>query len=246
MEPATLLFLSAAVLIAGMLQAATGIGFGLIGGPALLTTVAPFDALITASVLSAGIALVLVPKFRHHISWPEFRRLCLGGLAGLPVGALIFATADAAALKAGAALVVAFALAMLLFPVKTGAASAPKTGLAAGAICGVLGVCLSMPGPVAAAYLLRQGHSKTVVRATILAYFLPAYCATLFSQAVLAGVADTDWSIALWLAPATLVGVIAGQRLSARLSERTFRLSLQIVLAATIVSLVYSALADVM
>ena len=245
MDSTPLLFLSAAVFIAGTLQAATGIGFGLIGGPALLTQVAASDALITSGLLSAGIAIILIPKLRKQIAWPDLKRLCLGGLAGLPVGAAVFALAGGVALKAGAAMMVLFAFSMLFIPIKNGTGPAPKTGLAVGFISGVLAVGLSMPGPVAAAYMMREGHQKAAVRATILAFFLPSYAAALSLQIFLSREIETDWSIALWLAPGTLAGIVIGQLLSSRLSEHAFRLALQIVLAATIVSLLFSAIGDI-
>lgn len=245
MDVSLIVFLSIAVFIAGTLQAATGIGFGLIGGPALLTSVAASDALITSGVLSAMIAIVLVPRLWRNVSWPDFRRLCLGGLAGLPIGGAVFAFAGSSALKGGAAIVVAFALAMLFIPVKSAEGPvASKTGYMVGLISGALAVALSMPGPVAAAYLIREGHGKTSVRATILAFFLPAYSAAVALQVILSNKVEIDWSIALWLAPGTLAGIAVGQVLSGRLSERAFRMALQIVLAATIISLLLSAFRD--
>lgn len=245
MDPALIILLSAAVFVAATLQAATGIGFGLIGGPALLTSVAAHDALITSGVLSALIAIILIPRLWRHVHWQEWRRLCLGGLVGLPVGAIIFVSAGSVGLKAGAALMVTFALALLFFPVRAGQGPAPKTGLAVGTISGTLAVSLSMPGPVAAAHLMREGHQKSAVRATILGFFLPAYATAVSLQVVLSSDAVIDWSIPLWLAPGTLAGIVAGQVLSGHLSERAFRLALQIVLAATIISLLVSAFGDI-
>lgn len=244
MDPALIVFLSAAVFVAATLQAATGIGFGLIGGPALLTSVAAHDALITSGVLSALIAIVLVPGLWRHVHWQEWRRLCVGGIAGLPLGAFIFASAGSVGLKTGAALMVTFALALLFFPVRIGQGSAPKTGLAVGAVSGTLAVSLSMPGPVAAAHLMREGHQKSAVRATILGFFLPAYATAVSLQVFLSSDVIIDWSIPLWLAPGTLAGILVGQVLSGHLSERAFRLALQIVLAATIISLLVSAVQD--
>ncbi|MEM8812030.1 MAG: sulfite exporter TauE/SafE family protein [Pseudomonadota bacterium] len=244
MEPSTLFFLNSAVFVAGTLQAATGIGFGLIGGPALLVTISSSDALITTGVLSACIALLLVPSLRSDISWPDLKRLCLGGLAGLPVGAFLFATAGPAFLKIGAAVIVSLSLALLFVKVRSVQTAGSRTGLAAGMICGVLSVALSMPGPVAAAFLLREGRSKAAIRSTILAFFIPAYSATLALQIYLAGLYRTEWGLILWLAPATAFGIVSGQFLSKLLSEATFRIVLRLVLAATIAGLVISALGD--
>ncbi|MEM1048607.1 MAG: sulfite exporter TauE/SafE family protein [Pseudomonadota bacterium] len=244
MSPATLVFLNSAVFLASCLQAATGIGFGLIGGPALLTQVAVSDALIATGILSVGIAVGLIRNVVADISWPDLKRLCLGGVIGLPAGAIALVLANAAGLKTAAAIVVGLSLLMLFARPRQAATVQPGLGYAAGVLCGVLGVCLSMPGPVAAAYLLREGRAKAATRATILAFFLPAHAATIPIQLLLTGPTAFNGMIVVWLAPATAIGLIAGRMLSTRLSERAFRILLQAVLAATIASLLVSAYGD--
>ena len=233
--------LGAAVFGAAVLQATTGIGFGLIGGPALLRTVDPATALIVTGCLSLVIAFALIPNIKAHIDWDCLRVLCLYGAAGLPVGVLIFAFADGTVLKIGAAATVLFALLQTLMPVKDSKPVSQRAAFAIGAVSGALGVALSMPGPLAAAYLIRNGLPKLAVRATMLAFFVPAYLSSVGLQLAVTGVSRVQWTILPYLVLPVLVGVAIGKFLSGVLSERAFRLVLSVVLVATIASLAYSA-----
>ena len=102
------LLLVGAVFAASMLQAVTGIGFGVIAGPVLIVTMANSGAIQASILLSFLIALLLspstVPRVNRRLLAPLFVGVCLG----TPIGALAFLTLTIGSLKICAAVIVGF------------------------------------------------------------------------------------------------------------------------------------------
>lgn len=249
MDPQIIL-LAISVVGASALQAATGIGFGVIAGPVMLMVLNSGSAIQISIMLSFLIAAVLAPSLRHRIDRPLLARLLAGSLAGLPLGLWIFLSIDIVLLKLLAGVAVSFTL---IYVVRAsalaagreadgGGANPSRSGRGAGqlflgVISGVMSGSLAMPGPIPAAWMTARGYGKETVRATLLALFIISYLAALALQAALAGIArETLWQTLLLAVP-TLAGVYLGRRLAARLTERLFRRVLLAVLAATAIGL---------
>ena len=105
---ATLIALHAAVLAAALLQAATGIGFGVIAGPIILMVMNSGAAVQVTILLSLLIAVVLTPSLYRQVDKKILGRLLLGTLVGLPLGILIFLNVSLDVLMLLAALAVLF------------------------------------------------------------------------------------------------------------------------------------------
>ncbi len=102
-----------------------------------------------------------------------------------------------------------------------------------GVMSGIMGASLAMPGPVPAAWMSAKGFNKETIRATILLMFVFAYVVALLLQIGLAGIDADSFRICVMLTPSTVVGILVGRSLSSRLTERTFRGLLVIILAST-------------
>jgi uncharacterized membrane protein YfcA len=235
---ATLLGLQVAVLLAALLQAATGIGFGVIAGPIILMAMNSGSAIQVSILLSFLIAAVLAPMLFRKVDRVLLVRFLLGTLLGLPVGIYVFLQVSVEVLKLLAGLSVLFmavsASGLLAGPEGRGDRRRGRlldygVGLLSGAMC----TSLAMPGPVAAARLSALARAKDTVRATVLVMFVFSYIAALAVQVGFAGVARETWVFAATLAPATLIGVFVGRLLATRISERVFRRLIVTVLAAT-------------
>ncbi len=239
---ATLIALHAAVLAAALLQAATGIGFGVIAGPIILMAMNSGAAVQVTILLSLLIAVVLAPSLYRQVHKKTLGRLLIGTLIGLPLGILVFLHVSLPVLMLLAALAVLFMalsasglLNVTLRQGETGRGEAQN--LAIGVLSGVMSASLAMPGPVAAARLSKLALPKETIRATILVMFVFSYGAAFAFQVALVGFSQPAWSLATSLLPATLVGVLVGRLLVARISERVFRGLIVALLAATSVSL---------
>jgi uncharacterized membrane protein YfcA len=67
--------------------------------------------------------------------------------------------------------------------------------------------------------------------------FVSSYSAAFAFQVGLVGFSQPAWSLTTSLLPATLIGVLIGRLLVARISERAFRRLIVVVLVATSLSL---------
>jgi len=111
-----------------------------------------------------------------------------------------------------------------------------------GILSGFLGAGLAMPGPPVVARLSALGSAKDTVRATILALFVVSFGTAIPLQALTVSISPQTMSLAVTLAPVTLIGVYLGRKSVAWISERAFRLIITSVLAATSVSLLASSI----
>lgn len=238
----TELALHGAVLIAAFMQAATGIGFGVIAGPVILLVMSSGAAVQVSIILSLLIAAVLAPAIARHAERALLVRFLIGTLAGLPLGIVVFAHIGIETLKLLAAFAVLFmavsASGLLARPRRDPDGPGERLrDLMVGLVSGMMSTSLGMPGPVAAARMSALAHAKDTIRATILVMFVFSYIAALAFQTAFVGVdGETLWQTA-GLVPATLAGVGLGKLAAARIGERFFRRLIVALLVATALGL---------
>ena len=102
-----------------------------------------------------------------------------------------------------------------------------------GVIAGLMGVCLAMPGPIPAAWMSYTGFDKHAIRSTILAMFVLSYAIALVLQSSMVGIGEETLRLSAALTPATILGIVLGNYLSKRITEKLFRRMLTLVLAST-------------
>lgn len=231
-----------AVFAAAALQSATGIGFGIIAGPILLVVLNDSSAIQVSILLNLAIASLLTPTLWHNVDRQLLWKLVLSLVVATPFGVLLFLAMDVVLLKVVVALAVGLTLVLTLRNHRLSATTEPvRTSVAeqglVGAIAGLMGGSLGIPGPIPAAWMSSKGYGKDAVRATILAMFVFSYGIALVLQMTMANIAADTYVTAVVLAPATLVGILTGRWLSGRLTEQTFKIVLLVVLASTIVLL---------
>lgn len=234
-----------AVFGAAALQSATGIGFGVIAGPILLIYLNDGAAIQISIILNLLIAALLTPTLWKRIDRSVLKFMAAGLLIGSPLGLLIFLNIDVSLLKLGAGIAVVVTLFLVMFDARaTPRATRQDPGrpakLVIGAIAGIMGVCLAMPGPVPAAWMAASGYRRETIRATILAMFVLSYTLALLLQGGLAGIEPQVLRQSGLLVPATVAGILAGIFLGRRISERSYRWILMTVLATTAIVLVFS------
>ncbi len=244
LDPALVVVLASAVFGASLFQAATGMGYGLLAGPALLILLGSADALQVSIVHNLIIAVLLLTRVWRSADHRMIRSLLIGSAMGLPVGFFIFTVTSVSLLKFFAAIVVALALLFTIAGQRAPVGRPPANrargwqalGVAVGS--GVLGGALAMPGPLATAWMSARGWSKETVRSTILVFFLFASASVLAMHVVFAGVTDATWFLTLWLSPVLVTGVVTGHLLTRFVSELMFRVLLRLSLGATVIALI--------
>lgn len=244
LNPAGLpVLLIVAVFMASMLQAVTGIGFGVIAGPVLLVTMASIGAIQVSIILSFLIALVLapitIPRVQRRLLKPLFLGVCLGS----PLGAIAFLSVSLETLKIIAACVVGFmtlvaAGVLSRYPVFEVDTNSRRVGV--GAISGFLNTTLAMPGPPIAAYATAIKSDKATIQATTLVTFLLAYPVAFGVQTFFAGLSTEALAVALRLVIPTMAGVLAGLAVGRILPHWLFRIATITFLTLSVLVLVQS------
>ncbi len=241
---AALVTMHGVVLAAALLQAATGIGFGVIAGPVMLLALNSGAAIQVSALLSLLIAAVLAPGLWRQVDRPILARLLIGTIIGLPIGIAVFVFVSIDVLKLLAGLSVAFialSAAGLTRPRKAPTGRGHLRNIGIGVLSGAMSSSLAMPGPVVAGRLSALAIPNEAIRATILVMFLFSYTAAMAVQAGAVGVTGETLLLTASLAPATLIGVGLGHVLVSRIGEAVFRRLILIILLGTAVSLLGNA-----
>jgi uncharacterized membrane protein YfcA len=243
MDSSTLVLLIGTIFAASSLQAATGIGYGVIAGPVFLIIFNSVEALQLSVMHNLAIAVLLFPFLRAHVNGALLATLVPGSVLGLLTGFFLQTIATTHALKVIAMLMVAFVTFALLRDIlrtretqPSLAAGKPET-LSVGAVAGFMGGIVAMPGPVISTWMSLRGWRKEEVRATVLAFFIFAY-GTVFTFYFARQDFDTHTLLlGVRLLPVVGLGLVVGTRATRYLSEDLYR---RILLAVLILTLMLS------
>lgn len=211
----------------GMLvQSVVGFAGSLLAVPLFTLLIAPRDAVPGYAFLMLAVNGFLVSEGRRHIEWRSVRGLLLGGVPGVPIGALALKHLPSSLIGAAiSGVTLVFGLLFLArvrirFPVH------PATEPLIGLVSGMLGGSISESGPPVVVYGLSRGWAKDVFRSSLLAYFLCLATTAAFSYLALEMVTGHM----LLLAAAALLPALAAARLGLlvkqHIPERAFRLTI--------------------
>ena len=228
--------LAATCFIAALLQATNGFGFAVLAVPFFLVLVPADQAIQLIIILSLAISLMMIPPLRDAIEPRLLTRLAIGSAIGLPIGLIAFGHSNPSIVRLAAGAVIVLFAAMLgwnryrrrspLVELRLG------SDLAAGTIAGAATGLAGMPGPPLMIYLMAAAAPMRAVRATLVAFFVLVYAATLLSDVVFLGVPAADWAISASLLPLIWVGGRAGLHIADRLNETVAAILSILVLAA--------------
>jgi len=235
------IFLAIITLLAATIQSATGFGFGLIAVPVFLLILDSSDAIQMVMMIILCMSIVDWVKLRGQSSFNILLWLNVGMLIGFPFGLVIFKTVELPILKLIIAVVILlFSLHNLIRLFKGGLHTETpaenihnwKTAVT-GYLSGLMTTCLAMPGPVVMLYLVHLSLDKTIIRATILTFFIFAYGGALLLQSLMVGVSVTTWTSGLSLVPVALMGVFAGHYLADKINQKLFKEIVLVILILT-------------
>ena len=241
------IYLSIITFVAATIQSATGFGFGLIAVPVFLLVLGTADAIQMVMIVILCMSILDWIKLRGKASSALLSRLCLGMVVGFPFGMLIFHYVNLSGLKALIALVIiifsAHNLWRLLSHRRAHAVAIDKQSdvgtIFTGYISGLMSTSLAMPGPAVMLYLVHQGYEKTLIRATILTYFVFAYSGSILLQAMLVGVSKETWFSSLSLVPIGFIGVVSGHYLAHKINQKLFKQLVLSILILTALVMLY-------
>lgn len=232
-----------------LVQATFGFGFAILAAPLFLVVMESTGAIPVLAVLNLGVSAFVAAQTWHHAPARLLTVLCAASLAGFPIGLALFRGADVSDLKLATGLVImSFALLLLARerrPVVLNQrgmdANRPSIPIAllAGALSGIMGAALAMPGPIAMLYLSTLRLAKDQSRALALAFFTFVYAGVCLLHGWSGGLGPERLWLSAELMVAVFAGAIAGHWLARHISEARFR---QLVLVILFVAGLYAVL----
>lgn len=232
----TIVLLAAIVFAGAFVQAASGVGFGVVAGPCLLHLHGYERAMTETAAFSVVVALATLLAAPVRID----RRAAASLVAGLPPG--VAAGLFVAACLPRTAVVGGFGVMLLALGLsllrrgstRPGSAPGSTATIATAAVTAGAGAYLfAAPGPPAAWGLARAGLPPPAIRSTLAAYFVAAYSAVLVAFAATGRLGAADWEDLVLTAPAALAGTAAGMLCGTRLSAPALRTAIGVVVAGS-------------
>ena len=210
----------------GMLvQSTVGFAGSLLAVPLFSLLMSPRDAVPGYAFLMLAVNSFVVLEGRRHIAWRSVRGLLLGGLPGVPIGALALKHLPASVIGAAISIVTLLFGLLFLARVRIRFPAHPFTEPLIGLLSGMLGGSISESGPPVVVYGLSRQWAKDVFRSSLLAYFLCLSVTAASSYIVLGMVTGRM----LLLAAGALLPALAAARVGVlakeRINERAFRLT---------------------
>lgn len=240
MSSAQILAVSGAVFFAAFVQAIAGFGFGLMAMPLMTLAIEPSIAVVVATLVSVLITTWQAWSMRADAERPIVKRMAIGAYLGMPLGLLVLATVSEQALRLG--LGIAVLVAVVLLAIDISFTPGRRTDATAGFVSGVLNTSLSTNGPPLVFALQARRLEAPHFRATISSVFALSnvFAITLF---VASGRVTRDGLVmALFAAPALLVGQALGFPIRKHVHGQRFRVLVLVLLTVAGLSAVVGAL----
>jgi uncharacterized membrane protein YfcA len=210
------------ILVASILQTATGFGFSIMATPFLLLLFSPQEAIQINIILSLLISISLIVKIRKDVDIHLLKRLTVGSIVGVPLGVLILLTLNVDFMKLAVSLLILLLTLLMIFHFKV--KPTRSKDFTVGGISGVLTTSIGMPGPPLLLYFTGTDAKKGEVRATTLAFYLFIYLTSLITQIIFTGTNRVIWESSLHAVPVVIIGLFLGQLLFSRINQRIFKL----------------------
>lgn len=220
--------------IGAVVQSATGFAFAMIVVPAYVILLDSAAGVQIAIILSVVMSASHMPRLKSSIPTEVLKWIGMGCIAGFPAGIYIYNILDLTMLKLMVAIfliIISLENGIRLWRDREGSEKHHKGLLASvGAISGVLGTSLAMPGPLVMAYLSRTNLGKDEIRATMISFFVFAYITILIVQVAVIGIERQTWVSSAYMVPAALLGVFFGHQISKKIDEKLFRAIVLVIL----------------
>lgn len=242
---AALLIVLAGAAAAGFAQGVSGFAFSLVAlsawswavEPQLAAPMAVFGALLGQ--------LVALPWVWRGFEMKRLLPLLVGGLAGVPIGALLLRGLDPTAFKFGLGLfLLIYCPVLLLLPAgyrwhRGGRMADAGAGFVGGVFGGVAGIS----GPVPTLWTTLRGWDKHVQRGVLQAFNIAMHTGTMTVYALSGNLTAETLLMFAWIAPALVIPAIAGVLLFHRLDAAAFRRLILWVLLISGISMVWVSVA---
>jgi uncharacterized protein len=218
-----------AALVAAVVQAATGLGFALVLGPAVFALLEPEPAIVAITVL--GLALNMLVLFaerrRPAVAWGEVGPILAAAVPGAVCGVVVLRALPKSWLQVGVGVAVIGAAVLRARARRDATAPTPgdpRARLALGFATGTLTTSAGVNGPPIALWLTHRGLGPAEVRDSLGATFLGLGLIGAVVLAPVLAVAGTevDWAVLAVALVCVVAGHAVGQRLFTRIDAARY------------------------
>ena len=222
-EPLLLILVWLAVLLAAVLRAFTGFGFGLAAVPVFSLFMPPTQAVVLSSSLTLAISLVSLRTYWGVYPARSLSPMLIAALAGTAVGVVLLSKLDVRQFQLLVGLAV-IATCLLLTRYQPGRRRVGAgTSGAVGLFSGLLNGAFAIPGPPVVIYAMATESDPARSRSLLITFFLFSAAMALVFYAVAGFVTPAvPWLFALAL-PAILIGDRLGYVLFKRFAGKVYR-----------------------
>ena len=217
------LICAAVACIAGMVRGFAGFGAAMIMTPIFSALYGPAAGVALCLLLEIAVALPVVPGVVRLVDWRRIGLLLLAAAVGVPLGNLVLTNTEPEPMRWAISAIVLSAVILLASGWRFAGKPRTTTTLTAGVSSGFLNGLAGMAGPPIAFYYLAGDETVTRVRANLTTYFVfvdLVAIATFFSRGLVDG---STLVLGLFLAPAVMLGGVAGGKLFPLASETFYR-----------------------
>ncbi|MBI4581264.1 MAG: sulfite exporter TauE/SafE family protein [Planctomycetes bacterium] len=225
------------VCLAALIQAFVGFAGALTAVPLFAVFLSPKEAIPTYNMVMLLIDVWLVFEARRHVQWRSVGKLLLGGCVGVPIGAFGLKHLPVGVINVVISVITCTFAILLLMKVRIRLRGTTGTQVGVGLLSGLLGGCISQPGPPVTLYGLARDWDKNTFRTTLLSYFMCLCAMAVVSYWWVGLIARKNlMAFSATVVPAILASGI-GLVLKNRASEAGFRRAvLMVVIAVSIIS----------
>lgn len=235
MEHLDILLVVAGALAAGFVQGLTGFAFTMVAMAFWSWSISPQLAIPLTVYGSLVGQMMAFNTLREKIKWSRLSPFLVGGVLGVPVGAMLLPSVDPKAFKIGIGLILVIWCPLMLFarvlPRFTSMTRYGDGGV--GFIGGFMSGLCGLSGPAPTLWSTLRGWDKHSQRAVFQYFNLTMHAFTLTVYAVTGIIAVNTLRWFALITPAIVLSCILGLRLYTKLSDEHFRKMVLIFLALT-------------
>jgi hypothetical protein len=233
-----ILFLLVSAFAAGLARGFSGFGAALIFVPLASSVVGPQLAAPLLLIVDAIASIGLVPGAWEKSDRRAVATMAAGAIVGVPVGAFVLASVNPIVIRWAIVGVVAALLALLTSGWRYKGRPSAGLSVVVGGISGLFSGVAQIGGPPVVAYWLGGGHSRAIVRANIVLFFVISSVISIASYLASGLLTETALALSLTATPCYGLGLALGSLAFRRAGEAMFRrVCLALIAVGAVISL---------
>ncbi|GAA2172011.1 TSUP family transporter [Agrococcus versicolor] len=215
-----------ALAVGAIAQRTVGMGFGLVVTPTMVLAVGPLEAVLVVNVFGVVACAMIIGRVWRDIDWRGLAWLVVPAIALTIPGILLARAADADVLKIAVGVLALVGVAVSAgFTRSERSFDGPGLRVPTGALVGVLNSSVGLGAPVIGMFAILSRWEHRVFAATMQPFWILLSLSTVVSRQLVAPGGAPPWQWWMWLLAVApiLVGVVAGDRIAARIDQAVAR-----------------------